>query len=236
MNARRLRLALAAVAIGLVAVGAVLAASNSQSSRASARPSATSEGDMPAALASHLAKLSQSIPGNGGEPAGESSGPGTSTAALEEFAQLAYPKKDVPLSSLQAARSAFQTARARALHGLAGGNHPAWQQVGPETALYQFTPFRDAHSYVPQEYAAAGRTTDLVIDPNCNMTPAHGRHGGKCRMWITPAGGGVWRTDNALAPNPNWQYLAGSFGINAAGTITHRPERPELEHALGRDG
>ena len=228
MNARRLRFALAAVAIGLVAVGAVLTASNGQSSRTSARPSATSDGDMPAALASHLAKLSQAIPGKGGEPAGESSGPGTSTAALEEFAQLAYPKKDVPLSSLKAARAAFKTARARALHGVpsANGNHPAWQQVGPETALYQFTPYRDAHSYVPQEYAAAGRTTDLAIDPNCGRTPAHGRHGAKCRMWITPAGGGVWRTNNALAPNPNWKYLGGSFGINAAGTISIDPNDP----------
>ena len=120
MNARRLRFALAAVAIGLVAVGAVLTASNGQSSRTSARPSATSDGDMPAALASHLAKLSQAIPGKGGEPAGESSGPGTSTAALEEFAQLAYPKKDVPLSSLKAARAAFKTARARALQRRSG--------------------------------------------------------------------------------------------------------------------
>ena len=66
MNARRLRFVLAAVAIGLVAVGAVLTASNGQSSRTSARPSATSDGDMPAALASHLAKLSQAIPGKGG--------------------------------------------------------------------------------------------------------------------------------------------------------------------------
>ena len=77
-----------------------------------------------------------------------------------------------------------------------------------------------------QEYAAAGRTTDLAIDPNCNRTPAHGRHGAKCRMWITPAGGGVWRTNNALAPNPNWKYLGGSFGINAAGTISIDPNDP----------
>ena len=103
MNARRLRLALAAVAIGLVAVGAVLAAGG-QSSRATARPSATSDGDLPSALANHLAKLGQSIPGKGGEPAGESSGPGASSAVQAEFAQLAYPKKDVPLSSVKAAR------------------------------------------------------------------------------------------------------------------------------------
>jgi hypothetical protein len=226
MNARRLRLALAAVAIGLVAVGAVLVAGG-QSNRATARPSAVgADGDMPTALAKHLAELSQAIPGNGGEPAGESSGPGVSSAAMAEFAQLAYPKKDVPLSSLKAARAAFKAARARAIREFPGRGHANWQHVGPETALYQFTPFRTARSYVPQEYAAAGRTTDLVIDPNCNRTPAHGRHGAKCRIWITAAGGGVWRTNNALAPNPNWRYLGGSFGINAAGTITLDPNDP----------
>jgi hypothetical protein len=225
MNARRLRLALAAVAVGFVAVGAVLIAGG-HSSRATARPSATSEGDLPAALANHLAKLGQSIPGKGGEPAGESSGPSTSGYAQAEFAQLAYPKKDVPLSSLKAARSAFAHAKTRAPRGIPGAPHTEWEQVGPDTALYQFTPYRDAHSYMPREYAAAGRTTDLAIDPNCGRTPAHGRHGAKCRMWITPAGGGVWRTDNALSPNPNWKYLSGSFGINSAGTITIDPNDP----------
>ena len=226
MNARRLRLALAAVAIGLVATGAVLV-TGGQSNRATARPSAVgADGDMPTALANHLAKLSQAIPGKGGEPAGESSGPGVSTSAMAEFAQLAYPKKDVPLSSVKAARAAFKTARARAIRAVPGASHAAWQQVGPETAMYQFTPFRDAHSYMPREYAAGGRTTDLAIDPNCGGHPSRGRNNMHCRMWITPAGGGVWRTENALAPNPKWKYLGGSFGINAAGTISIDPNDP----------
>ena len=38
-----------------------------------------------------------------------------------------------------------------------------------------------------------------------------------CRMWITPAGGGVWRTENALAPNPKWKYLAGASGSTRPG-------------------
>jgi hypothetical protein len=222
MNARRVRLTLAGVAIGLVAVGAVLAAGG-QSTRAPTRAAVTSDGDLPAALSKHLAKLGQSIPGNGGEPAGETaSGPGSATASLEEFAQMAYPKKDIPLSSIKAARAAFATARVNT-PGVKPGS--AWEQVGPETALYQFTQYRTARSYVPQEYAAAGRTTDLAIDPNCGAHNSRGRSAG-CRMWITPAGGGVWRTENALAPNPHWKYLGGSLGINAAGTITIDPNDP----------
>ena len=133
---------------------------------------------MPVALAKHLAKLGQTIPGKGGEPAGESSGnaPGSSTAGLEEFAQMAYPKKDIPLSSLKAARHAFATLKARTLGARPGTNRSLrWDHVGPDTALYQFTPFRTARSYVPQEFAAAGRTTDLAIDPNCGSHQASGR-------------------------------------------------------------
>ena len=225
MRVRRMRLGLALAAVGLVAVGAVFAAGvSSNRSTAPVVAARSSDGDMPAALAKHLAKLEQSIPGKGGEPSGESTGnaPGSSTAGLEEFAQMAYPKKDVPLSSIRAARSAFKTAKART----PGNNgHSEWDQVGPDTALYQFTPFRDAHSYVPREYAAAGRTTDLAIDPNCGSHMSHGRSA-RCRMWITPAGGGVWRTENALAPHPKWRYLSGSFGINSVGSITIDPNDP----------
>ena len=45
-------------------------------------------------------------------------------------------------------------------------------------------------------------------------------------MWITPAGGGVWRTDNALAAAAEWTYLGGPLGINAAGSVTIDPNDP----------
>ena len=37
-------------------------------------------------------------------------------------------------------------------------------------------------------------------------------------------------------PNPKWEYLSGSFGINSIGSITIEPQRLERQHALGRDG
>jgi len=47
-----------------------------------------------------------------------------------------------------------------------------------------------------------------------------------CRLWVTPAGGGIWRTDDALAATPQWTYLGGPLGINAAGTVTVDPSDP----------
>jgi hypothetical protein len=222
-----MRLALAVAAVALVAVGAIFAAGmSSNPSTAPAVAAQSSDGELPAALSAHLAKLSQAIPGKGGEYAeSESAGAGSSAAGLQDFIELAYPRKDVPLSSIKAARRAIAGAEARTAALDLPGPGPEWEMVGPDTALYQFTPFRTARSYVPSEFAMAGRTTDLAIDPNCGR-PSASRGAGKCRMWITPAGGGVWRTTNALAPNPHWEYLSESFGINAAGSIEIDPNDP----------
>jgi hypothetical protein len=213
MRDRRMRLVLAAAAAGAIAIGAAFAAGSSGREASRVAPTKAG-GEMPAALASHLAERAKSIPGNGGEP-GESSLE-KSSGAMQDFIELAYPKKDIPLSSIKAARKAIAAAEARST----GRRRGQWVQVGPQTAIYPFTPLRTAADYVPNEYAAGGRTTDLAIDPNCGLPGAH------CRMWITPAGGGVWRTKNALLPNPKWEYLSGSFGINSIGSITIDPNDP----------
>ena len=74
---------------------------------------------------------------------------------------------------------------------------------------------RDLTQYVPNAYYAASRINAMAISPSCR--PGH------CRMWIAPAGGGVWRTENALADTPSWKYLTGAFEINAIGSITLDP-------------
>ena len=215
MRDRRMRLALAAAAAGAIAIGTAFAAGSSGREASRVAPTKAG-GEMPAALDRHLTELSKTIPGNGGEP-GESSGLGSeSSSAMQDFIELAYPKKDIPLSSIKAARKAIAAAEARS----PGHRSGVWRQVGPQTAIYPFTPLRTAADYVPNEYAAGGRTTDLAIDPNCGLPGAH------CRMWITPAGGGVWRTKNALLPKPKWEYLSGSFGINSIGSITIDPNDP----------
>ena len=44
---------------------------------------------------------------------------------------------------------------------------------------------------------------------------------GNCRLWVAAAGGGVWRTDDALATKPSWTFVSGSFATNAIGTLTY---------------
>ena len=162
--------------------------------------------EMPGALGRHLEELREAIPGQQGM---SEEGPGSGADA--EFAERAYPADTITVAQMNRARSSYTSARARPFPQ-GKGQKGSWITVGPKEALYPDTPYRDWSSYVPNDYIAGGRTTSVAISPTC--VP------GNCKMWITPAGGGVWRTDNALATDPSWRYLGGPVGINAAGTVS----------------
>ena len=206
---RRRRHALAAC--GLTLALAVAAVAGLTLSGNSGTTAARSSGEMPTALGAHLAELSKAIPGTGGESA---EGPGS--AEEQEFAALAYPDTDVSLAKLQAMRAAGAALKGKFPKGK--GSNGSWVSVGPSNALYPATQFRNSLSYVPAEYSAGGRTTSLAIAPTCKP--------GNCRLWLGVAGGGVWRTKNALAGNPSWEFLSGSFGIQAIGSVVVDPNDP----------
>jgi hypothetical protein len=167
--------------------------------------------ELPLALERHLERL-RPIPGNGGESPG-----GRGGAEAEKFFALAYPQADVTLAQLSAARSA-----ATRLHGkpfpTGKGRPGTWITIGPSQALYPATEFRNSFGYVPARYVAGGRATAVAIDPDCR--PGH------CRLWVSAAGGGIWRTRNALSGQPHWEYLAATFGINSGSAITLDPNDP----------
>src|SRR5262245_34499784 len=158
------------------------------------------EENMPRALARHLEELQKTIPGNGGE-----SGDGPGGYAAQKLATMAYPKTDIHLTQVVGARTSFQQIRDRSNKNPNGG--PAWTSYGPTAAKVPKFEFRDATVYTPKKYFAAGRTTSMAISPNCDKK--------NCRLWIGAAGGGIWRTDNALEKNPDWTYLSETFGINS---------------------
>ncbi len=163
--------------------------------------------NLPRALAKHLEKLHRAMPGNGGLGA-------AGTPAAEAFLFMAYPDTDIPLARFDTERAAMQSLKGRPFPK-GKGRPGTWVTVGPSNALYPLSPFRSAASYVPAAYAASGRTTTLAISSVC--VPGH------CRLWAAPAGGGVWRTDNALTGEPHWSYLAAPFGINAVGALIVDP-------------
>ena len=68
-------------------------------------------------------------------------------------------------------------------------------------------------------YVAGGRTTSIALADGCKP--------GDCRAYITPAGGGVWRTKNALTGEPHWDVPRRPARDQRRRHGHHRPERPE---------
>src|SRR5262245_52832768 len=136
------------------------------------------EGDLPALVSRHM----ETLPENGGleGPAG---------SADSAFSERAYPSDTIAVAQVDASKSSFTAAKNRPFPS-GKGQKGTWVTVGPDQAVYPFTPLRNSFNYVPNEYIAGGRTTSIAISKTC--VPKN------CRVWITPAGGGIWRTNDAL--------------------------------------
>jgi hypothetical protein len=130
---------------------------------------------------------------------------GPLAAAMEDYAHRAYPAKDVPMKATLNAIASFRRVQAMSMGKPSVGT---WQSIGPSKADVP-----DVLTFSGTEYFASGRVTALAIDPSCSSR--------RCSVWVGAAGGGVWRTDNALSGNgPSWTFISDSFGTNAIGTLT----------------
>ncbi len=124
----------------------------------------------------------------------------------EDYANRAYPASDIPQQAALNAQSAFAQAQAKGQSKHATG---AWSLYGPSTAN-----FPGVLTFSHADYTTSGRITALAIDPNCSNA--------QCRLWVGAAGGGIWRTDNALSGSgPSWKFVSGFFKTNAIGTLTY---------------
>jgi hypothetical protein len=202
---RRHKHALAALAVALLVAAAVVAAV-AKSGSSVENGGEVGELEFPTALSGHLDKLREALPGNQGM-----AGEGPAGAAEAAFLQRAYPDNTIALTELAAARSAFTSSKGRPFPK-GKGKKGTWVSVGPSRALYPDSDFLNSFLYVPNAYVAGGRTTSIAISDTCQP--------GKCRLYITPAGGGIWTTKNGVAGTPKWEYLGGPLGINSAGAVT----------------
>jgi hypothetical protein len=128
-------------------------------------------------------------------------------AALEDYAHRAYPAKDVPMTATLNAIAGFRHVRAMSMGRPSTAG--TWQLIGPSKA-----DVADILTFSGTEYFTSGRVTALAIDPSCSVR--------RCTVWAGAAGGGVWRTDNALSGSgASWTFISESFGTNAIGTLTY---------------
>ena len=155
-------------------------------------------------FASKLA--AQDVVGNRGEADRQA---GIDSEAAQEYANNAYPANTIPFQLTLNAQRAWAGVKSRgAAHA---GNQPGqWSLAGPSHADYP-----GVLTFSGADYTTSGRVTALAADPNCSRS--------RCRVWAGAAGGGIWRTDNALSGSgASWTYVSGGLPTNAIGTLLYQ--------------
>src|SRR6266481_5728913 len=156
--------------------------------------------------------------------AGEPHAPGARTIPREgpvggyeayKSAARTYPANVIPVSMVQNAKKTFDNivkqsaTNSNSNNGPASNNH--WLSYGPIQNSVQPGVLSFSGATTP----TASRDTALVIAPTCVA--------GNCRLWVGTAGGGVWRTDDALAATPTWTWLTGVLALNSVGALVADP-------------
>jgi hypothetical protein len=128
-------------------------------------------------------------------------------------AQRTYPANVIPPAVVAKAESTFERIAAKDLtKGDPGAKGHRWQLYGPKRDAVE----PGVLAFSGATNSTASRTVALAISPDCSAAG--------CRMWAGPAGGGVWRTDNALADDPEWHQVgADDLEQNSVGQLVLDP-------------
>ena len=131
------------------------------------------------------------------------------TGAHQAYFNRAYPAEYVPHELTVASYKSWVNFKSQSAKG------PNSAEVKPQWKFYPLSTqeFPSILTFSGARYYDSGRITALAIAPTCVS--------GNCRLWVAAAGGGIWRTDDALATNPVWTFVSGSFATNAIGTLTY---------------
>jgi hypothetical protein len=154
----------------------------------------------------------------GGESAAEAAGEGP-VGSYDAYlaAARAYPARTLsPVLQARTRATFLRIARHDARAGRLGRSFLAaghkWKLYGPKQ--YALQPGVLAFSGATN--VTASRTPALVVSPDCKK-----KH---CRVWAAVSGGGVWRTDNALADDPEWKQLGeDELDQNSSGQLVLDP-------------
>jgi hypothetical protein len=140
------------------------------------------------------------------EAGGEANGP-----AQEDYDNRAYPATRVALAQVLKAQRAATRIKSKAPAPAIG----LWQPVGPSTL--------NVGSLGTQTYGPptqwSGRVTALAVGKPCKPSG--------CVLYLAAAGGGIWRTPDALATSPKWKQISdGGIPSNAIGSMLVDPNDP----------
>lgn len=217
LDTRRRWIVLAAAALILSGV-VVLVSSGRHHGSAEEKPAWVGDGEVPnarreAANEAHQAKFDR---GHGKEADRE----GPSSPADEQVGDRAYPRNYVDDRLAAKGFASFKSLPRRPAARLAPARLTAaaavtgpWSELGPVTpnVAGPDSQFFDPATLTGPATQESGRVTALAIGPTC--------HPGNCSMWVAAAGGGIWRTGDALASPVTWIAPPTDLPTNAFGSL-----------------
>jgi hypothetical protein len=149
------------------------------------------------ALAGHVNQRSQAL-ATVAEKLGSNGGEASRGPAQEDYDNRSYPAAGIAPAQVTAARTAYSK------HGR---NAQAFSLVGPDK---QKVPAAVTYTGVPS--TVAGRTAALLPLAGCSTK--------SCTVLAGTAGGGVWRTTEALDTSPSWSAVGEGLTSGAIGALT----------------
>jgi hypothetical protein len=135
---------------------------------------------------------------------GEGAGP-----EAEAYTDRAFPATDITIDQIQTAIAANA-----AVKGRDAKLSSKWDALGPDTLDVDRL---GTQSFIkPTQWS--GRVTAMTVDPKCKAQ--------ECTLYVGAAGGGLWRSKNALASNPAWKHISGGIPTNSIGSVAVDPSDP----------
>jgi hypothetical protein len=128
----------------------------------------------------------------------ENGGEATQGPSQEAYENRAFPATDVAPAQVATARSAFAKK---------GRGSKGFTQVGPDGGTVP-----GPVTYTGNASNVSGRTTAILPVGDCTAKA--------CTVLVGSAGGGVWRTTQALAADPTWTSVGTGITSNAIGSLT----------------
>jgi hypothetical protein len=121
--------------------------------------------------------------------------------------EQAYPGTPASLSVARASAARYWVFRGIAYRG-SQPQGAAWASLGPLSTT---------EGGASGSGNFSGRVAALAISPACALD-------GPCRLWVGTAGGGVWRTDDAMnTADAGWRWIGQGLGTNSIGSLALDP-------------